>query len=210
MKFEIIPTTKFIQNCLVIWCSKSYHACIVDPGENLKKIIDIISLNKLKIKNILLTHGHIDHVAASQYFSNYFNVKILGPEKKDEWLFKNLPYQSEIFNFDYCTPFLPDVWLKNGDYLKIGNLNFKVIHCPGHTQGHIVFFEKNKRILISGDVIFFNSIGRTDLPKGNFKLLMNSIKKILTLGDDITFIPGHGIISTIGYEKNNNIYLKNL
>lgn len=211
MNYYIIQVTKFSQNCLIVYCKQTFNGAIIDPGGETKKIINFISKKKIILKKILITHGHIDHVGAAKKLSLYFSIKIFGPNIKDKLLLDNLPQQSDFFNMDYCLPFKPDVWLEHGNKIKIGNLLFNVIHCPGHTPGHIIFFEKNKRFLISGDTIFNNSIARTDLPQGDYKLLCKNIKeKILTLGDDVIFIPGHGAQSNIKFEKNNNFFIKNM
>lgn len=207
MKYSIIQTTKLKENCILIWCKNTKKSAIIDPGGDDKKIIHFINENNLIIEKILLTHGHLDHVGAALELSKYYNIKIFGPQKNDSFLFKNLDEQSKLFDFPYCKPFTPS-WLEEGNIITIGDNILKVYHSPGHTPGHIIFFNKEKKLLFSGDILFKRSIGSTSFWKSNFKDLMNSIHvKILTLGDDVIFIPGHGLISNILEEKLNNPFL---
>lgn len=209
MDYKIIKVTKFKQNCILMWCKKTKHTAIIDPGGDKEKIIKKINFLNLKIKKILLTHGHIDHVGQAENLSFYYNVKIFGPHKKDLFLLNILPEQSKFFNFPFCKSLSNIQCLKEKDNIIIGNNILEILHCPGHTPGHIVFFNKPNKLLISGDVIFKKSIGRTDIFQGNYKKLINSIKnKIFFLGDNIVFLPGHGSISTIGDEKKDNPYLR--
>lgn len=211
MQYTIVNVTKFLQNCSLVWCKKTKDTAIIDPGGDIKKIISIIQEKKLNIKKILITHGHIDHIGGAADLGLYYNVKIFGPQKKDMFWIENILIQKKMFGFsDMNTENnINNVWLEEGDHIKLGEKIFYVLHCPGHTPGHIVFFEPNARLLFSGDVIFHKSIGRTDFKESDQNILINSIKKkILPLGLDVTFIPGHGKISTIGYEKIYNPFLK--
>lgn len=208
MQYQIIPVTAFQENCSIIWCESTKDAAIIDPGgepELLKKAIEKLAL---KVTKILLTHGHLDHVGAAKELANFYQVKILGPQEEDQFLLDNLPQQCVQFGFPFCEAFEPDSWLNEGDTVDVGNISFDVLHCPGHTPGHIVFVNKIAKIAFVGDVLFNNSIGRTDFPRGNYSDLIASIKnKLFPLGDDITFVSGHGPISTFGYERMNNQFL---
>ncbi|QJC30026.1 MBL fold metallo-hydrolase [Enterobacteriaceae endosymbiont of Plateumaris sericea] len=207
MNYIIIPVTNFLQNCCIIWCSTTLHAAIIDPGGEHNKIIDTLIKYKLSVKKILITHGHLDHIGSAFILSNIYKIPILGPHKKDNFWIKNITFQKKIFQIPSCT-FIKNIWLKNNNQIFIGNILLKVYHCPGHTPGHIVFFNKSNNLLLSGDVIFKKSIGRTDLPLSNYNDLINSIKqKILPLGNNVIIIPGHGPITTIGYEILNNPFL---
>lgn len=209
MQFQIIPVTPFHENCSIIWCEITKDAAIIDPGgepELLKKVVEKLGVN---IKKILLTHGHLDHVGAAKELANFYQVQILGPQQEDQFLLDNLPQQCVQFGFPFSEAFRPDQWLTEQDNIPIGKVSLDVIHCPGHTPGHIVFINNTQKIAFVGDVLFNNSVGRTDFPRGNHSDLMHSIKnKLLPLGDDIQFIPGHGPMSTFGYERINNPYLK--
>ncbi|MXP56136.1 MBL fold metallo-hydrolase [Pantoea sp. Mhis] len=211
MNYCIIPVTSFSQNCYVIWDNNNKEqAALVDPGGDAEKIIDILIKRKLIPSQILLTHGHLDHVGAVYELSSYYHIPILGPHLLDAFWLNNLSIQSKAFGLPECMPILSNQWLSEGMKIYVGrDIILKVLHCPGHTPGHIVFFDSIGRLLISGDVIFNGSIGRTDFPSGNYNKLIDSIKnKLIPLGDDVTFLPGHGLISTLGDERKNNLFLK--
>ncbi|WDI78489.1 MBL fold metallo-hydrolase [Candidatus Purcelliella pentastirinorum] len=209
MKYSILTMTVFSTNCVLIWCSSTLEAALLDPGGDLEKIKNLISKYGVNLTKIFLTHGHIDHVGTAKLVSSYYYVPIFGPDIRDKFLFDMLPLQSKMFDFNFCSSFLPNYWLKDGDIINLGDISFNILHCPGHTPGHVVFFNKINKYLFSGDVLFKNSIGRSDFPGSNYCNLIFSIKnKLFLLGDDIVFIPGHGNSSTLGEEKLNNPYLK--
>jgi hydroxyacylglutathione hydrolase len=208
MQYRTIPVTSFAENCTIIWCENSKKAAIVDPGGESAQIKKLISQLDVKIEKILLTHGHLDHVGAANELAQYYNVAIYGPTEQDQFLLDNLPLQAAQFSLPFASAFTPDHWLKDGDTLAIGEQVLHVIHCPGHTPGHVVFVNKETKLALVGDVLFKGSIGRTDFPRGNYQDLMHSIKqKLWPLGDDIQFISGHGPMSTFGYERKNNPFL---
>ncbi|QJC28248.1 MBL fold metallo-hydrolase [Enterobacteriaceae endosymbiont of Plateumaris braccata] len=208
MNYIIIPVTDFYQNCCIIWCPITLHAAVIDPGGEHYKIIDNIIKYNLSLKKILITHGHLDHIGSAYILSNIYKIPILGPHKKDDFWIKNIEFQKNIFQLPNCV-FKNNQWLKNNDQITIGNILLTVYHCPGHTPGHIVFFNRSNNILLSGDIIFKKSIGRTDFPLSNYNILLYSIKnKIITLGNNVIIIPGHGSITTIGSEISNNPFLK--
>ncbi|QJC38206.1 MBL fold metallo-hydrolase [Enterobacteriaceae endosymbiont of Donacia marginata] len=209
MNYIVIPVTKLNQNCYVIWCKKTLNAALIDPGGEYLKILKILNKYKLNIVKILITHCHLDHIGAAYILSKILNVPILGPHKKDIFWIKNIKLQSTLFQIPRCI-FKKNIWLKNNQNIYIGKIILKTYHCPGHTPGHVIFFNKLNSILISGDIIFRNSIGRTDLPKSNFNILMNSIKKkIILLGMNTSVLPGHGKKTNIYYELMNNPWLIN-
>lgn len=208
MQFQIIPVTAFQENCSIIWCEKTMEGAIVDPGGEFELLVKAVEKLNVNITKILLTHGHLDHVGAAKALANHYHVKIYGPQQEDKFLLDNLPQQSVQFGFPFCEAFEPDIWLQEGDIVQIGDEQLSVLHCPGHTPGHIVFIHHQQRVALVGDVLFNNSIGRTDFPRGNYTDLISSIKnKLFVLGDDITFIPGHGPTSTFGQERINNPFL---
>ncbi len=209
MNYQIIPVTAFSQNCSLIWCEETRLAAIVDPGGDAPRIQQAVAAQGVTIQSILLTHGHLDHVGAAAELAAHYGVPIIGPEKEDEFWLQGLPAQSQMFGLEECLPLTPDRWLNEGDSVTVGNLALQVLHCPGHTPGHIVFFDERARLLISGDVIFKGGVGRSDFPRGNHATLIDSIKsKLLPLGDDVTFIPGHGPLSTLGNERLHNPFLQ--
>lgn len=212
MKYHIIPIVPFNQNCLLVWCEITNDAAIVDPGGEIKKICKEIDKLKINVKKIFITHGHVDHVGGAIELRHYYDIPIIGPNKCDKFLLDNLSFQYRMLGINKNINNIvmtPDVWLENGNIIKIGYEVFKVLHCPGHSPGHVVFWNKIHKFIIMGDVLFKESIGRTDLPGGDFNILINSIKnKLFVLGNDIFFVPGHGLTSTIEYERLNNPFLK--
>ncbi|MCO6523980.1 MAG: MBL fold metallo-hydrolase [Candidatus Schmidhempelia sp.] len=208
MQYKTIPVTSFAENCTIIWCEKTKKAAIVDPGGECEQIKALVKQLDVAIEKILLTHGHLDHVGAASELAQYYDVAIYGPTAQDQFLLDNLPHQAVQFGFPFASAFQPDYWLKDGETLVLGEQILNVIHCPGHTPGHIVFINKVAKVALVGDVLFKGSIGRTDFPGGNYQDLMYSIKqKLLPLGDDILFISGHGPMSTFGYERKTNPFL---
>ena len=207
-QYQIIPVTDFQENCSIVWCDETNEAAFIDPGgepELLKKAVEKLGVN---IKQILLTHGHLDHVGVAAELAKHYDVKIIGPSQEDEFLFTALPQQSIQFGFPYTESFLPDRWLKENDKIQIGNISLDVLFCPGHTPGHIVFINVKDKIAFVGDVLFKNSIGRTDFPRGNHADLISSIThKLFPLGDDFIFVPGHGPMSSFGNERMTNPFL---
>ncbi|MFQ1008294.1 MBL fold metallo-hydrolase [Gilliamella apicola] len=207
-QYQIIPVTDFQENCSIVWCDETNEAAFIDPGgepELLKKAVEKLGVN---IKQILLTHGHLDHVGVAAELAKHYDVKIIGPSQEDEFLFTALPQQSMQFGFPYTESFLPDRWLKENDKIQIGNISLDVLFCPGHTPGHIVFINVKDKIAFVGDVLFKNSIGRTDFPRGNHADLISSIThKLFPLGDDFIFVPGHGPMSSFGNERMTNPFL---
>lgn len=209
MNYHIIPVTAFAQNCSLIWCEETRQAAIVDPGGEAQKIIREVADKGVVVGQILLTHGHLDHVGAAAELAAHYGVPIVGPEKADDFWLQGLPAQSRMFGLDECLPLTPDSWLDEGETVSVGNVTLQVLHCPGHTPGHIVFFDDRSKLLVSGDVIFKGGVGRSDFPQGDHAALIDSIKrKLLPLGDDVTFIPGHGPLSTLGHERLHNPFLQ--
>jgi glyoxylase-like metal-dependent hydrolase (beta-lactamase superfamily II) len=208
MKFQIIPVTPFQQNCSLLICEQSGKAAVVDPGGDIDLIVAAIEQQNVDLEKIFLTHGHLDHVGATEKLAALFNIPIEGPHHDDQFWLEALPSQAEMFNFPDAHAFAPTQWLKHGDKVTFGNQTMHVLHCPGHTPGHIVFYHPKAQLALVGDVLFKGSIGRTDFPRGNFDTLINSIKKQLwPLGKEVSFIPGHGPISTFGEEMRTNPFV---
>ncbi len=208
MNLDIIPVTSFQQNCSLVW-DEQKNAAIIDPGGDVQKLIEKIYTHGLTLKAILLTHGHLDHVGGAIKLKEEFKVEILGSHIADKFWFDNLSVQSQQFGLFEMTAFEPDRWLEEGEIIEVGQLRFEVLHLPGHTPGHVGFIERSQRIAFTGDVLFRNSIGRTDFPQGNHQELLNSIsQKLYPLGNDWIIIPGHGGYTTIGQERGNNPYLQ--
>ena len=209
MKFSIIPVTPYQQNCSLIWCEATGKAALVDPGGDVERLLQEVERQEVTLEKILLTHGHLDHVGGALELSGQLGLPILGPQEEDTFLLESLPGQAQMFGFPPTQAFLPDQWLRHGELVTVGELTLDVIHCPGHTPGHIVFMSQEARIAFVGDVLFMGSIGRTDFPRGNHAALIQSIReRLFPLGDDIRFIPGHGPMSTFGHERLTNPYVR--
>jgi hydroxyacylglutathione hydrolase len=218
MIIEELTLTAFQQHTRVVGCEKTRRAICIDPGDDSDSIVQAIDKHGFQLQAIACTHAHMDHVGGVAA------LKKLKPEAKimihqaDEWIYDELPQQPAWigipraqwaeFGFDYETPPKADEYWIDGQIYKVGELNFNVIHCPGHTPGHVVLFESNERKVFVGDVLFAGSVGRTDLPGGSTEQLMDSIKKkLLPLGDDVEVYSGHGPVTTIGRERLTNPFL---
>ncbi|WP_439241111.1 MBL fold metallo-hydrolase [Lonepinella sp. BR2474] len=209
MNIDIIPVTPFQQNCSLIWNDEK-KAAIIDPGGDTLKLIKRIEQHGLDLQAILLTHGHLDHVGAAEKLKQHFQVDILGSHSLDKILFDSLPQQSRQFGLFEISAFVPDRWLDTeGEILNIAGFSFEILHLPGHAPGHIGFIEHQEGIAFTGDVLFKQGIGRTDLLGGNHAQLIDTIKqKMFKLPDDMVVLPGHGPHTTIGQEKLNNPFVK--
>lgn len=205
MKFKIIPVTPYAQNCSLLWCEKTLQAAVIDPGGEVDKVLKIATDAGVKIKKILVTHGHLDHVGGVAELAERLKISIEGPHKGDQFWLDAFPQQCEMFAFPTVSSFTPNRWLQQGDIVEFGEIKLEVYHCPGHTPGHVVFFNRSDELAFVGDVLFKGSIGRTDFPQGNHELLLQSIRERLwPLGDDVKFVPGHGEMSTFGIEQRTN------
>lgn len=208
LKLAIVPVTPFEQNCSILFCEKTREAAVVDPGGDLDKIEAALKQLKVNLSKVLLTHGHLDHCAGAVDLAKKWNVRIEGPHRDEKFWLDQLPEQTIRFGFGEARAFEPDRWLDDGDTVSLGEHTLSVLHCPGHTPGHVVFFDKPTRLALVGDVLFAGSIGRTDFPRGNHADLINAIKtKLWPLGDDVAFVPGHGPMSSFGRERQTNPYV---
>ncbi len=208
LNVTVIPVTPFQQNCSLIWCAASGRAALVDPGGEPDRLLAAVEKRGLTLDKLLLTHGHLDHVGAAGVLAKRLAIPIEGPHRGDAFLLAGLAEQSALFGFPHTDSFTPDRWLAAGDHVEVGQIGLEVLHCPGHTPGHVVLFQKAARLAFVGDVLFKGSIGRTDFEQGNHADLIASIRaKLWPLGDDVTFIPGHGATSTFGWERRTNPFV---
>ena len=208
MQTLTIPVTEFQQNCTLLWGEETMEGAVVDPGGYLDLIIEAVETKGIKLQKVLLTHGHLDHVGAVADLAKHFSIPIEGPHRDEESLIAALPQQCVMFGFPPVKTFTPDRWLVQGDTVSFGQQTLEVLHCPGHTLGHVVFFHRGDKLALVGDVLFSGSIGRTDLPGGNHAQLLDSIRnRLWPLGDDVSFIPGHGPRSTFGEERKSNPFV---
>jgi glyoxylase-like metal-dependent hydrolase (beta-lactamase superfamily II) len=208
-KAVIVPVTPFQQNCTLLWCEVTKRAVVIDPGGDLPEVERAITRAGVSVDKIWLTHGHVDHVAGASDLKTNLKVSIEGPHKDDLFLLQHVAETGRSYGMWNASNVTPDRWLEEGDQVQIGELTFNVLHCPGHSPGSIVYFNPVQRLAIVGDVLFAGSIGRTDLPGGDYQQLIESIKdKLLPLGDDVAIISGHGPTSTIGHERATNPFLQ--
>ncbi|HIF9397564.1 TPA: MBL fold metallo-hydrolase [Photobacterium damselae] len=208
LQYRIVPVTPFQQNCSIVWCDKTNQAAIIDPGGDINVIKQTVQELGLTVTKLLLTHGHLDHVGGTEPLAQELHVPVIGPQKEDIFWLQGLPRQSEMFGFPMTEAFDPTQWLEDGDTVTVGEEVLSVLHTPGHTPGHVVFFSDSAKVAFVGDVLFNGGIGRTDFPRGDYQTLINSIKgKLWPLGNDVTFIPGHGPSSTFGRERASNPFV---
>jgi glyoxylase-like metal-dependent hydrolase (beta-lactamase superfamily II) len=206
----VIPVTPFQQNCSLIWDDATTTGALVDPGGDIDRVLAVAAEKGVTIEKILLTHGHLDHIAGAGDVAARLNVPIEGPHRDEAFWIDQLTQQTRVFGWpETPTPVEPARWLEAGDTVTVGGLTLDVYLCPGHTPGHVVFVEPAARVAFVGDVLFAGSVGRTDFPKSDPDALIRSIKEtLLPLGDDITFVPGHGPASTFGQERVANPFLR--
>ncbi len=162
----------------------------------------------MTVDKLLVTHGHIDHAGAAAELAKILDVPIEGPHAEDAFLLEALPGQAQRYGFPASASFIPSRWLNDGDSVQIGEEALTVLHTPGHTPGHVVFFSPTAKLALVGDVLFQGSIGRTDFPRGDYDSLISSIReKLFPLGVEVAFISGHGPMSTFGNERRSNPFV---
>ena len=207
LQAAIIPVTPLQQNCCLIWCTETMRGAFTDPGGDLPLLKAAAAKQGVTIEKLLVTHGHLDHCGQTGMLAQELGVPIEGPHEDDRFWISQLDDDGKRWGMDAKT-FEPDRWLKDGDTVTIGNLVLDVIHCPGHTPGHVVFYHGPSHFAVVGDVLFQGSIGRTDFPKGNHQQLIDSItQKLWPLGSETAFVPGHGPMYTFGHVRKTNGYV---
>jgi glyoxylase-like metal-dependent hydrolase (beta-lactamase superfamily II) len=211
LAIAVIPVTPFQQNCSMLWDEESKKGVLIDPGGEPDRILAAVAEQGVTIERILVTHGHLDHAGAVADIAARVGVPIEGPQQADSFWIDRIGREGENYGMGPLRSFTPDRWLNDGDQVRIGPFDVDVIHCPGHTPGHVVFYHAPSRFAVVGDVLFRGSIGRTDLPHGSHETLIHSIRdKLFPLGDDVTFLPGHGDLSTFGHERKTNPFVSDL
>ncbi|WP_269465809.1 MBL fold metallo-hydrolase [Paraurantiacibacter namhicola] len=207
IRAAIIPVTPFQQNCSLVWCTKTMRGALVDPGGELEKLKAAVEKAGVTLEKILLTHGHADHCGQAGMLAAELDIPIEGPHEDDRFWISRLEDDGLRFQME-CKTFEPTRWLVDGDTVTVGEQTLEVLHCPGHTPGHVVFFHRDAQFAFVGDVLFQGSIGRTDFPMGNHQDLLDAItQKLWPLGDGVTFVPGHGSTSTFGQERASNPFV---
>jgi len=208
LKAQIVPVTAFSQNCSIIWCDETMEGAFVDPGGDADKLLAAAKKLGVKLVKILLTHGHLDHAGGAADIKEKLGLPIIGPHIEDKFWLDQIEDQAEKYGMTGLRTCSPDQWLKDGDEIDVGNQKLSVLHTPGHTPGHVVLYNKANKVAFVGDVIFKGSIGRTDFPRGDMQTLLDAIsQKLWPLGNDVTFVPGHGPLSTFGAERQSNPYV---
>jgi hydroxyacylglutathione hydrolase len=204
----IIPVTLFQQNCMLLWDETTRRAVVIDPGGDVPQIQAAIAKADVRVEQIWLTHGHIDHVGGAAELRDALKVDIIGPHVADKFLLDHVVESGEKYGMTGTRDFAPDRWLEEGDRVSVGGLTFDILHCPGHSPGSVVYYNKAMKFAHVGDVLFAGSVGRTDFPGCSHEALISSIMtKLIPLGDDVGFICGHGPGSTIGQERMTNPFL---
>lgn len=214
LRGAIVPVTPFQQNCAILWDEASKAGLVFDPGGDVDRILAAIDETGATIERIVLTHGHLDHAGGAAALRDALGeryghpVPIEGPDRRDGFLLEGIEAQAASFGFE-ARSVTPDRWLSEGEVVTLGPHSFDILHCPGHTPGSLVYVNKAAGFAIVGDVLFQGSIGRTDFPYGDHPALIDAIKtKLLPLGDEMQFLPGHGPGSTMGEERVRNPFLQ--
>jgi len=218
MILETITVTAFQQQTRILGCEQTRRAICIDPGDDAGEIAGALERHGLDLQAIALTHAHMDHVGGVAALKSLRPRAEVILHEADEPLYRQLPEQPSwigiprsqwsVMGFDYAAPPAPDRYWTDGESYEVGALAFRVLHCPGHTPGHVVLFEARERKVFVGDCLFAGSIGRTDLPGGSYEQLMDSLlNKIIPLGDDVTVYSGHGPDTSIGRERRTNPFL---
>lgn len=208
LRVAIVPVTPLQQNCSLIWNNETGKGAIVDPGGDLDRLKQTIAANKITLEKILVTHAHLDHAGGVADLAKEFGVPIEGPHREDQFWIDRIEDAGRQYGVPNCKRFVPDRWLEDGDSVTAAGESFEVVHCPGHTPGHVVFFHRGLKLAFVGDVLFRGSIGRTDFPRGNHQDLIDAITgKLWPLGSEVTFVPGHGPTSTFGQERQSNPFV---
>jgi hydroxyacylglutathione hydrolase len=215
LRGAIVPVTPFQQNCAILWDDESKRALVIDPGGDVDRILDAIGQTGVTVERILLTHGHLDHAGGAAELAEVLRdraggsaVPIDGPDRRDKFLLDGIAEQAAGYGFK-ARSVTPDRWLTEGESVLLGPHRFDVLHCPGHTPGHLVYVNHAARFALVGDVLFQGSVGRTDFPYGDHATLIQGIMdKLLPLGDDFSFLCGHGPGSSIGQERRTNPFLR--
>jgi len=208
MIHEIFPVGVLGCNCSVIGDEQTHEGIVIDPGDDIEHVLQAIRKHKLTIKQIVITHAHIDHVGGAMKLRAATGAPIL-LNKNDHALLKMIDVQAAWIGMRSPGPVQIDQSIEDQDLIKLGNLQASVLHTPGHTQGSICLYFPTEKKLIAGDTLFQGSIGRTDLPGGNFEQIIDSLhSRLLALPDETIVVPGHGALTSIGEERETNPFLQ--
>jgi hydroxyacylglutathione hydrolase len=207
MIHKILPVGPLHCNCSIIGDETTHEAMVIDPGDDIEDVLAIVRQHKLDVKQIVVTHAHIDHVGGAMKLRAATGAPIL-LNQNDYELLKMLDVQATWIGVAAPGDVVVEGSIGDGESLRTGNLTANVLHTPGHTEGSVCLYFPSEKLLIAGDTLFARSIGRTDLPGGSFEKIMRSLHdRVMTLPDDTVVIPGHGRRTTIGEEREENPYL---
>ncbi len=208
MQFEILPVTRFEQNCSILWCETTRRAAVIDPGGDISELLHFMELLEVTPEVALVTHAHFDHCGGAAQLAEATGAMIEGPHKGDERLVGSLEEVGARFGLPSARDYSPSRWFEHGDTVTFGEETLEVLHCPGHSRGHVAYFSRRARQAFVGDILFRHTIGAWDHPDGDLPTLLESIRsKLFVLGDDVAFVPGHGETSTFGHERLNNPFV---
>lgn len=207
LRGTVVPVTPLQQNCSILWCTTSNKGAVIDPGGDLDNILGAVEQNGVELEKILVTHAHIDHAGGVAELAERLDLPIEGPHPEDQFWIDRIEESGSKYGIN-ARAFEPNRWLDGRDTVTIGEQTLGVRHCPGHTPGHVIFHHAPSKLAAVGDVLFQGSIGRSDFPRGDHDQLIDSIvTQLWPLGDDVTFIPGHGPLSTFGHERQHNPFV---
>jgi glyoxylase-like metal-dependent hydrolase (beta-lactamase superfamily II) len=204
----VTPVTPLQQNCTVVWCTATNRCAVIDPGGAVDAVLGDVARRGLGVEAIWITHGHLDHAGGAAEMQEKTGVEIIGPHPADQFWIDGIAAQGRVYGVPEARGFTPTRWLADGDELTLGDTRWQVFHTPGLTPGHVIFHCAEARFAQVGDVLFRGSVGRTDFPQSDPQALIRSIiDKLWPLGDDVTFVPGHGPVSTFGQERRDNAFV---
>jgi len=207
MIHQVIPVGPLQCNCSILGDETTHEAMVIDPGDEIENLLQVLSEHNLKVKQIVVTHAHIDHVGGAMRLKRLTGAPVL-LNQQDQALLRMLDTQAAWLGMEPPEAVIIDQDLKDGDKVQTGNINATVIHTPGHTEGSVCLYLEAHEKLIAGDTLFMGSIGRTDLPGGSYEKIMQSLhQRVLALPDDTEVTPGHGPITYIGVEREANPFL---
>ncbi len=208
LEIRVIPVTPLQQNTSMLWSRATKEGVLIDPGGEADRLLDTATQLGVTIVAVWLTHGHIDHAGAAAEIAERTGALVIGPHEDDQWLLDELQVQGTNYGITDARNVKPGRYLKDGDTLDLAGVEFSVVHCPGHTPGHVVIYQPEAQLAFVGDVLFRGSIGRTDFPRSDYQQLIDSItNKLWPLGNDMRFVPGHGPMSTFGQEREDNAFV---
>lgn len=207
LQCRVVPVTRAKQNCSLIWCTRTMRGALVDPGGDLDRLRAALIEEGVTLERILITHAHPDHAGGAADLAGLMDVPIEGPHRGDQVWINRISDLGELHGFYDSMPFEPDRWLVDGDLIAVGEQTLQALHCPGHTAGHIAYFSAEARIAFVGDILFRAAIGATSEPRDHLELLRSIRLKLLPLGDDVLFVPGHEALSTFGEERRSNPFV---